>query len=161
MLIKLGVTGHILIKEAIIHKSPLFKPRWPRRAPVVANRKWSLTSQTQLSKKCQWLNLGLHNTCVPCSVQLVYRICRREFCFFSIFIFGHRPNINIFIKLFVVWGSTVFGKNRSILVILLWGSHLGDLKRVQTCLKLNKSKTTYPIWTNLTSLNNIDQITSE
>ena len=69
--------------------------------------------------------------------------------------------INIFIKHFVAWGSTVFGKNQSILVILLWGSHLGDLKLVQTCLKLNKSKITYPIWTNLTFLKNIDQNTLE
>ena len=54
------------------------------------------------------LNLELHETSLPQNYEIMIEKLQNEICFFSIFIFGQRTNINIFIKLYLVWGRTVF-----------------------------------------------------
>ena len=67
------------------------------------------------------------------------------------------PNNSFFIEVLVEWGLTGIGFISVYQVIFLMGIYFNQSKTFLSTLKLNKSKSTYPI---LTFLKNIDQTTS-
>ena len=81
--------------------------------------------------------------------------CKFDFCFFWIFIFSHRPKITFFIEVLDTWGHNDFAHFGPMPIIISWKSYFTTLSN----LKLNNSKTTNQILTNLTVLEHIDKTT--
>ena len=93
-------------------QKPRFASRTERHGPISGGARTKrirrCASLPQLSQRFIEYRLTLRGNGLPRSIGKVIKNSRIASYFFSIFISGHKPIINIFIKLFVAWGKVVF-----------------------------------------------------